>query len=243
MERGHSRKNDDALAKFCQNFIDIMQKIRANFSNFDKLLDVRDWIREAHYYAEQARNEGINIIKSGGTVSRKGGNNRAAIPSATIDDIYRFYYERTEMVQYYSDRLSTLRGQAIPIPYGGGLAGHEGGKHDGHTQSQHTPKYINELEYRLKSEDKEVVSGFFSEEIANSAIARTLEVNKDEILEWLENPVKQKTFSHDFGRERIGLVLIKGKQESIKGSKVKVLLVYDPDSTSKYRIKTSYIDP
>lgn len=87
-----------------------------------------------------------------------------------------------------------------------------------------------------------MVSGFFSEEVANSAIARTLEVNRDKIAEWLENPSVPQTFNHDFGEECIGLVLIKGVAEPIEGSKVNVRLIYVP-SNSNYWINTSYIDP
>lgn len=124
MEREHSRKHNSVLWGLCESYNDTLREIRVNISIYDRRLDVRDWIQEAHYYAERILNEAISIINSGGTITIYR-DDKIVKTHAGINDIYENYYKRTETVQYYADRLRALQGPATPIPLGG-LGAHEG---------------------------------------------------------------------------------------------------------------------
>lgn len=249
---------DAILKKNSKEYFSLLSKIRVNIANYNRRFDIKDWIREAYYYAEKTRNRAIELHNAGQVINKV--QRFANLPDHTsprvyftkkvvksnlsINEIYALYYEWIKEIQTYEERLRVLHGEAIPIPHSGGLAGHESKKNNRHTREKHIPKYKNDLHDRLKREPKmRIVSRFLSEEIANSSIARTLEVNKDKILQWLENPTEQEVITYDFGKQPVGEILRRGNQVAIYGSKVKILLVYDGNSPQKYWVKTSYIEP
>ncbi len=231
------------LSEYDQRFDELIQKIRINISNFGKKHNLEEWIREAYFYAEKSRSIAISIrlnkANEDSLRELKKQNKTRFTTRVDFQDIFDLYSKRRQSLKNYSERVKALHGVATPIIYGGGLLWQK----RGHTKEQHVFQYVNDLHERLKRKKKKVVSGFLSEESANSFVARTIEANKDKIQEWLENPTEEGVpFSYDFEKEAAGLILCKGNNVALSGSIVIIVLVYDPEIYPYYWLKTSYIE-
>ena len=135
------------------------------------------------------------------------------------------------------------RGEAGTIGGGrwprGWLRAHE---HSGsHTLEKHVARTHEQLLSRIRIEGLDYASTFADEGAAESAISRTLRLNRREIEEWLESGKFKKPFHADLD-EATGITMDPAGVAS-KVSGVRVVLVRDGRMPEGYRIKTAFPQP
>jgi CDI toxin RNase A-like protein len=84
------------------------------------------------------------------------------------------------------------------------------------------------------------VSTFYNREVAESAIARTIALNRTQIETWLNGTVKNVQEFEGFALGNVGRLAARGSTTAIDVSGVRVVLIRDPSLGTGYRILTSY---
>jgi hypothetical protein len=117
------------------------------------------------------------------------------------------------------------------------LDAHEGG---GHTISKHVAKTLKDLRERLIREPRRTeVSTFRSQDEAELAIESTLRVNESKIQRWLDDAEGSEAFRADLGDE-IGNVLVRGADNVVPATRVKVVLIPDAEMPAGWRLLTAH---
>jgi Bacterial CdiA-CT RNAse A domain len=122
----------------------------------------------------------------------------------------------------------------------GWLRAHE---HSGsHTLARHVGKKDEELRARLFDDRRPPAASTFRDRgEAEHVIERTLCDNRDAIGEWMESGRRKRAFVTDLGVD-VGRVLVRGSDEVVNGTKVRLVLVRDPSMPDGWRVLSAFPD-
>jgi len=135
---------------------------------------------------------------------------------------------------------------------GGSLNAHEGlptnnGNSAGHTIDRHVGRPDDYLRQRLADQpNQDRMSSYTTPTEANRYVDRALEINRDDIDAWLDNPGSgpRLSFNTQFPNEDIGRVLERGAVQSGPGHGIQLALERrPPGSDPPYLVVTSYPTP
>jgi hypothetical protein len=125
------------------------------------------------------------------------------------------------------------------------LKAQEGGKHRGHTIARHVGKSYDDLEDRIKRDNKSVASGFFDTESAAIAIVRPInhKPNKPRVQRWLaDNDSKRRLALRRFFDKPIGRIAYRGGDRRQGNTAVVVLTKWTSKGKQSYRLLTAYVE-
>ena len=125
------------------------------------------------------------------------------------------------------------------------LKAQEGGKHRGHTITRRVGKSYDDLEDRIKRDNKSVASSFFDTESAAIAIVRTInhKPNKPRVQRWLaDNDSKRRLALRRFFDKPIGRIAYRGGDRRQGNTAVVVLTKWTSKGKQSCRLLTAYVE-
>jgi hypothetical protein len=133
-----------------------------------------------------------------------------------------------------------LSNPAVTVP-GGSLAAHEAA--GGHLIARHVGQTAAQLATRLAAEPHiTAASSFTNLAVAESAVARTLQMNAGVIQSWLSGTSNQLVLAGKI-TGGVGIHLTRGASAPVNVSGVQLILRRAPDMAGGFRIQTGYPTP
>lgn len=128
--------------------------------------------------------------------------------------------------------------RAITLVEGGGLAVHEA--LGGHLIRDHVGKSISQLLARAITDPMtRVASSFVSREVAEQAVAKTINANAAKIADWIAKGAKGRLPIEGAMQSGVGTV-VTAEGAVVVSSSVRVVLVAAPQTAQGYRILTGF---
>ncbi len=122
-----------------------------------------------------------------------------------------------------------------------GLESYEGVQ-GGHLLRKHGGKPVSYLRHRLATENRSVVSTFFSPHQTAQAAARTINVNQARIEAWVRTGSNQLLIKHTFD-DPVGIILSRTATAPTFGNTANFILRNAPGFPGGFRIHTGFVTP